>query len=97
MIKTLVTAAFASISLIAVAMPAQAANLTDVSCDTNYSVSDNEASIIDRLSADGVAVQSVEDWSGCVRAYVTKADGSTGMVIYDPVYLTPLTANAIDL
>jgi len=88
MIKTLATAAFATVSLIAVAMPAQAAGIANA--DAGYSVSDNEASIIQRLSEQGVPVQSVEDWSGYVRAFVTNADGSTSMAIYDPIYLTPV-------
>lgn len=96
MIKTLISAAFATVSLVAVSMPAQAATgAEDVSCDAGYSISDNAASIEQRLEAKGVAVSGVEDWSGCVRAYVTKADGSTGMVILDPIYLTPVsTTNA---
>ena len=94
MLKTLVTAAFASVSLIAIAVPAQAAGTV---CDTDYSVADNADSIIQRLDEKGVAVQSVENWDGCVRAYVTKADGTTGMVIYDPVYLSPVSEGTITL
>ena len=98
MIKTIITAAFATVSLVAVAIPAQAATATgteDVSCDAGYSISDNATSIEQRLTAKGLDVSGVEDWSGCVRAYVTKADGSTGMVILDPVYLTPVNGTQL--
>ncbi|MBU1304028.1 MAG: hypothetical protein KKF33_00720 [Alphaproteobacteria bacterium] len=92
MLKTIITAAFATVSLVTVSLPAQAATGNDsVGCDAGYSISDNADSLITRLEAKGVAVSGVEDWSGCVRAYVTKADGTTGMVIYDPTYLTPVS------
>ncbi|MBS3849469.1 hypothetical protein PSC71_09380 [Devosia sp. J2-20] len=92
MIKTLAAAAFATVSLIAVAVPAQAANTY---ADASYSVADNEASIIQRLTEKGVDVQGVEEWSGYVRAFVTNADGSTSMAIYDPIYLNEVNFGAL--
>ena len=43
----------------------------------------------------GVDVQGVEEWSGYVRAFVTNADGSTSMAIYDPIYLNEVNFGAL--
>ncbi|KKC35327.1 hypothetical protein WH87_17280 [Devosia epidermidihirudinis] len=86
MIKFAAAAAFAGLSLAAVAMPAQAASSvgTMVACDSTTSISDNDTAIINALANRGVNVSSVEDWNGCIRAYVTKPDGTVGMQFFDP-------------
>lgn len=86
MMKFAVAAAFAGLSLAAVALPAQAASPsgTMVACDATTSIANNDTAIIQALANHGVKASSVEDWNGCIRAYVTNPDGSTTMSFYDP-------------
>lgn len=91
MIKTIITAAFATVTLIAVAVPAQAQSASVAQCDdTGYSISDNETTITMQLERQGYEVTGVEEWNNCVRAFVVKADGSTGMAFFDPISLKPV-------
>ena len=93
MIKTLITAAFATVSIVAVAAPAFAESGPGVYCDTGVSIKDNETTIAQALAGKGVSVSGIEEWNGCVRAYVTNADGSTSMAFYDPLSLQQVGGN----
>lgn len=85
MTKTLIAAAIATMSLAAVAVPAYAAQPLTAVCDTsNVSIQDNTTTITMQLEQQGYDVSGVDEWAGCVRAFVTKADGSTGMAFFDP-------------
>lgn len=91
MIKTLITAAFATVTLVAVAVPAQAQSASVAQCDSaDYSISDNETTIDMQLQREGYNVTGIDEWNNCVRAFVVKADGSTGMVFFDPQSLQPV-------
>ena len=91
MIKTLITAAFATVTLAAVAVPAQAQSASVAQCDsTGDSISDNETTISMQLEQQGYNVTGIDEWNNCVRAYVVKADGSTGMAFFDPSTLQPV-------
>jgi hypothetical protein len=92
MSKTFITAAFATIALAGIAVPAQAAQSTGVpQCDPGgYSISKDATTITMQLEQQGYKVDGVEDWNNCVRAFVVKADGSTGMAFFDPVSLKPV-------
>lgn len=87
MIKTVIAAAFATVSLVAVSMPAQADTKAAAACDVSYSAADNETAITQLLGQKGLKVAGVDEWNGCVRAYVTQADGSVGMAYFDPLTL----------
>lgn len=91
MIKTLITAAIASTTLIAVAVPAQAQSVSVAQCDdSGYSISDNETTIAMQLEQKGYDVTGIDEWNNCVRAYVVKADGTSGMVFFEPQSLKPV-------
>ncbi|WP_323014943.1 hypothetical protein [Devosia sp.] len=93
MFKTAFAAAVALGGLALVALPAQAAT-GGASCTATDSVVGNEDIIAQRLTEQGYAVDGIEDWSGCVRAFVTKADGSIGMALFEPITLRPLAGDA---
>jgi hypothetical protein len=92
MIKTFITAAFATMTLVSVAVPAQAQSTASVAqCDdTGYSISDNETTIAMQIEQQGYTVTGVDEWNNCVRAFVVKADGTTGMAFFDPLTLKPV-------
>lgn len=88
MLKTLIAASFATMTLAAVAMPASATEPLTAACSTtDYSISANAGEIAANLANLGYDVSGVEEWNGCVRAYVTHADGSTGMAYFNPLTL----------
>lgn len=95
MLKTLIAASFATLTLVAVAVPASAAEPLTVACSTtDYSITDNESSIAANLANLGYDVSGVEEWSGCVRAYITNADGSTSMAYFNPLTLEQVGGDA---
>ncbi|MFK4810566.1 PepSY domain-containing protein [Devosia neptuniae] len=99
MIKLFMTIAAAGLALGAAALPAQANTLSantvsPVSCDTSYSVRHHEFGIEQGLKREGYNVSSVNDWNGCVQAFITKTDGSQTMAFFDPLTLKPVGPNA---
>lgn len=88
MFKTVVATALAVTSLGAIALPAQAAD--GVTCDAGASIIGAEDAITQDLTAMGYAVDSIEEWNNCVRAFVVKADGSLGMAFFEPGSLKPV-------
>jgi hypothetical protein len=80
---------FAGIAL-AAATPAAAAS-TGTFCDGNYADIDaNKSEITQRLSEEGIKATSIEEWNGCVRAFVENANGTQTMVLLDPDTLQPI-------
>ena len=81
--------------------PASAASVA--ACQTSTSddgqgnhvdaISANSAAIIAGLRDKGVNVIDVQDWGGCVRADVVRANGSTAMEFFDPSSLQRLHRN----
>ncbi|GLQ10897.1 hypothetical protein GCM10007913_28290 [Devosia yakushimensis] len=99
MIKILMTLAAAGLVLGGAALPAQANTLaantvSPTSCDATYSVRHHEFAIEQGLKREGYNVSSVNDWNGCVQAFVTGADGHSTMAFFDPVTLKPVGPTA---
>lgn len=99
MIKILMTVAAAGLALSAAALPAQASTLaastvSPATCDATYSVRHHEFAIEQGLKSEGYNVSSVNDWNGCVQAFVTKADGTQAMAYFDPLTLKPVGPTA---
>lgn len=80
--STLIAAAFATLTLAGVSMPAQAASA--MVCDANYDISANQDTLIAKFASEGIVVDQVDDWGGCARITVTAADGSTGFAYFNP-------------
>lgn len=98
MLKTLLATGFATLTLAAVAVPASAAEPLAAACSTTgYSISDNETAITAGLAEQGYDVSGVEEWSGCVRAYIVNADGSTSMAFFDPLTLRPMGGDSANV
>lgn len=98
MIKLFITIAAAGLVLGA-ALPAQANTLaantvSPTSCDASYPVRHHEFAIEQGLKREGYNVSSVNDWNGCVQAFVTRADGSQAMAFFDPLTLKPVGPSA---
>jgi len=98
MFQKLALVLIAATGLTAATLPSQAAvpvvaheNLTACT-DTGDSkdINDNTDPIADELSARGYNVSGVEEWGGCIRAYVTDAHGHTSMKLFDPDTLQPI-------
>lgn len=83
MLKTIIATAIALTSLTIIALPAQAA-AGGITCDAGASIAGHEDAISQELTAMGYAVDAVEEWNNCVRAFVVKADGTMGMVFFEP-------------
>lgn len=99
MIKILMTVAAAGLVLGAAALPAQASTaaagtVSPVSCDASYQVRHHEYGIEQGLRREGYNVSSVNDWNGCVQAFITKADGTSTMAFFDPLTLKPVGPTA---
>ena len=77
---------FLAFAALPAAMPAQAASIGTSTpfCTGGDSITDDADMIALKLQGDGVNVSNVEEWNGCVRAYVTRNDGSQAMVYFDP-------------
>lgn len=85
-----VAAAVALLSIAATALPASAAV---VACDSGRVLDDNgrqisrvqanARQIAQELRRRGVNTDRVEDWNGCIRAYVTEG-GHTSMQYFEP-------------
>lgn len=85
--------AFIGLAGIAVAAPASAAPLGSVPyCSSSADINNNEATIKQQLRGYGYNVQSVEEWNGCVRAFVENKNGSgEHMAYFDPDTLQLIT------
>jgi hypothetical protein len=99
MIKILMTVAAAGLALGAAALPAQASTLaantvSPATCDSTYTVRHHEFAIEQGLKNEGYNVSSVNDWNGCVQAFITKTDGSQAMAFFDPLTLKPVGPTA---
>ncbi len=92
MIKTFIAASLALTSIVAVSLPAQAAkgDTAVPYCDSSVDISANADTILQQLDAKGVKATSVEDWNGCVRAFIVNPNGSQGMAFFDPDTLQPV-------
>jgi hypothetical protein len=74
--------------------PAAAASAVP-SCPGDPTITADEMTYIEQaLRGDGYNVTSVEDWSGCVRAVVQSADGTTSYAYFDPDTLSLITTTA---
>ncbi|MCR6670444.1 hypothetical protein [Devosia ginsengisoli] len=91
MFKTILATSIAAASLAVVALPAQAAT-GNISCDVGSPIVGSEDLISQELTAMGYTVDGVEEWNNCVRAFVVKADGSLGMMFFEPGSLKLLGA-----
>lgn len=94
--KTFAAAALAAavgIAGLMSAAPAAAAPIhsTGVCAVSETYVADHSDLILQQLRAQGVNATSVENWNGCIRAFVTGADGSQSMAFYDPETLGSLS------
>jgi hypothetical protein len=54
------------------------------------SETDLNAQDLTELQRRGVPATSVERWNGCIRAFVTKPDGTQGMEFFDPNTMRPV-------
>jgi hypothetical protein len=69
-------------------LPAQAADTSSVPyCTGGESIADDADMIALKLQGNGVKAGGVEEWNGCVRAYITDANGHEAMAYFDPVTL----------
>jgi hypothetical protein len=95
--KLIVAGIFAVTGLagIAAAAPASAAPLSPVpSCSSTTDINQNVDLIRLQLQGAGYDVDRVEEWNGCVRAYVEDANGGGQHTAYfDPDTLQLITAN----
>lgn len=91
MFRTIFATALAAASLAVVAVPAQAA-YSNISCDVGAPIVGAEDMISQELTAMGYDVDGIEEWNNCVRAFVVKADGTLGMVFFEPGSLKLLGA-----
>lgn len=83
--SALAAAALTLLSLGVAAIPVQAASLA--TCSTSVPVDGNEDLYIRQLADRGVTAESVEAWGTCLNAFVVRADGSTGIAVFDPATL----------
>lgn len=102
-VTTLVLAALMSVGIGAAITPAFAESIG--ACQNEITIGprgagqytdaiDSDApAIIASLEQKGINVQDVTDWGGCIRADVTKKDGSTAMEFFDPNTLQRLDPN----
>lgn len=90
--KLLILPLVAVLGTIPAVLPAQAASSrTDVPYCTGGDEIGQDADMIQlKLRANGVAATSVEEWNGCVRAFVQTGDGHEAMYLFDPETLQPL-------
>ncbi|HEV7717863.1 MAG TPA: PepSY domain-containing protein [Arsenicitalea sp.] len=67
-------------------LPAQAAPAicNDPTNQVLDPINDDPAPIAQRLADMGVKVSGVEDFGGCIRAYVTNKDGTQSMAYFTP-------------
>lgn len=69
-------------------------------CDTtsdqtlSSQFSDNSDRISAMLKEQGVKVNSIAEWNGCVQASVTKSNGQTGFEYFDPETLQQINSAA---
>ncbi len=90
----LTSVGYAGIGL-AAATPAAAAQAVAAPmqsfCDGTYAdINANKDEITQRLSEKGINATSIEEWNGCVRAFVQNANGHESMVLLDPTTLQPI-------
>lgn len=52
--------------------------------DNDHEISDNLDRYAALLKEQGVKASSIEEWGGCIRAYVTDSAGHTTIVFFDP-------------
>ena len=87
--------AITGIAGIAAAAPASAASLNRSSvpyCQSDASIDANSASIKQTLRGLGYNVNSVEEWNGCIRAFVENSNGrGEHMAYFDPDTLELIT------
>lgn len=85
---------------LAAAAPASAAPLSGgsvPSCSSTTDINQNVDQIRLQLQGAGYDVNQVEEWNGCVRAYVANANGAGEHTAYfDPDTLELITTNGID-
>ena len=100
---TLVAALTALVVLGIAAMPLPAAAASTATCQSEKVLGPNGrwVDVID-LNADGIAmelrqrgyaVESVQGWGGCVKAFIKDGGGKSHMEFFDPFTLAPLTTN----
>lgn len=64
-------------------------------CDggrVNEDVAQNPDRYANLLKSEGFNVSGVTEWGGCIRAFMTDANGHQSMVFFDPLTLQELTA-----
>lgn len=81
-------AAFTLLAGAGFALPATAAPLA-ATCNVNHSayINDNASSIQQQLNDKGINANLVESYNGCVRAFVTKTNGTQTMEYFQPYSL----------
>jgi hypothetical protein len=93
--KLIIAGFFAATGIagIAATAPASAAPLGSVPyCSSDADINGNTAGIKQQLRGYGYDVQSVEEWNGCVRAYVANPNGAgEHMAYFDPDTLQLIT------
>jgi hypothetical protein len=87
---------------LAAVAPASAASIGNGSVPSCSSLSDtnidaNADAIALQLKSDGYKVNAVEEWNGCVRAYLENPDGSgEHMAYFDPDSLKPIAGTYLN-
>jgi len=102
-VTTLVLAALMSVGIGAAITPAFAESIGACQNDIARSapgageytdaIDSDAPAIIASMQQKGINVQDISDWGGCIRADVTKKDGSTAMEFFDPNTLQRLDTN----
>lgn len=98
--KLMIAGLFAATGLagITAAAPASAAPLNGggvPSCSSSTDINQNSDQIRLQLRGEGYDVNQVEEWNGCVRAFVQSANGGEHMAYFDPDTLQPLSASRV--
>ncbi len=82
--KKTIAIALTTATMLGMAAPALAAPFGDGDSDARDFAA---FGILSTLQQRGVEATAVEEWGDYVRAYVTNADGSQSMVMFDPITL----------
>jgi hypothetical protein len=87
--KSLTLAVVAIMGLSGAAFTVLPANAAPAFCNLPSSntldpIDDDPSALAAALAAKGTKVSGLEDFGGCIRGYVTNADGTQSMAYFDP-------------
>lgn len=94
--KLLVAPLLALAAIVPAVLPAQAqtSNQSVPFCTGGEDISADADLYAMKLRANGIDASSVDEWNGCLRAYVTTASGERQMMLFDPDTLAPVGRTA---